>query len=248
MSCSSQRRRCWGNARALSDQVLAVVEQERDLALGTRREPGCGKRVDVPTDRGTRYRVGVQWIGLAELRAPTCARAGHQLGRHAHHPLAGAHQEALEATGYVATVLDRPHALDVQCSSPGQQPFVWPSSRALTVSPSTCVADSSHRAPPRCGSACVGPCRSRSCVPSLRLSDHLRSGLPVDMPQSGREPSSYQVTPAILGRQWATQRMSVSPNWDDSEPKSQPTANPGTYRLGRTSPPTLRPTMTVASA
>ena len=53
------------------------------------------------------------------LRAST--RAGHQLRRQAHDGLAAVDQEPLQRSGDVADVLDRPHPLVVERSSPFQQ-------------------------------------------------------------------------------------------------------------------------------
>ena len=49
------------------------------------------------------------------------ARAGHQLGRHAHEALAARQQVALEAAGDVAAVLDGEEALAAEAARPGEQ-------------------------------------------------------------------------------------------------------------------------------
>ena len=99
-----------------------MVEQERDLALRA-AEPRLRQRLEALADGGSGHGLGVERVGLAELARPP-AGAGHQLGRHAHHPLAGSHQEALQPTGDMAAVLERPDPLLVELARPAKQPLV----------------------------------------------------------------------------------------------------------------------------
>ena len=103
----------------LADEILAVVEQEPDLArlvveVGD-RQVGFAKRR--PGDR-----QGIDRIGLAEL-ALRAARTGHQLRRDAI-PRSAGDQLALEATADVATVLEPEPALLAQGAGPFKQPLV----------------------------------------------------------------------------------------------------------------------------
>jgi hypothetical protein len=110
------------DAGALTDEVLAVVEQQRDLALGS-REPGLGQALQPFADRGPRDRSGVDRVGLAEL-ARALAGPGHQLRWHPHHPLTGAQQEALQPARNVAAVFERPDPFLVELPGPAQQPLM----------------------------------------------------------------------------------------------------------------------------
>ena len=80
------------DARALLNEILAVVDEEADLPLAAVQARGRQRGL---TQCCPRDREGVDRIRLAvRTSAPSCAR--HQLGRHAHDPLARREQQALE--------------------------------------------------------------------------------------------------------------------------------------------------------
>jgi SAM-dependent methyltransferase/antitoxin (DNA-binding transcriptional repressor) of toxin-antitoxin stability system len=101
---------------ALADEVLAVVDQQAQLALGTVEH---GDRQIRLAQRGPRHGGGVDRIALARL-ACRAAGTGHQLGRNPHHRLAGAQQVGLQASAQVAAVLERP-ASGVEAGRPAHQ-------------------------------------------------------------------------------------------------------------------------------
>lgn len=102
---------------ALGDEVVAVVDEETQLALGTiqagdrqvRLTQGC------PGDRERVDGVALAWL------APGAAGPGHELGRHAHDRLARDDEVALETTGEVAAVLEGPAALGEAGLRPGEE-------------------------------------------------------------------------------------------------------------------------------
>src|SRR5581483_3397111 len=105
---------------ALANQVLAMIEQELDLARGGVE---MGDRELRFPERSPGYRERVDRIGLAELagRAP-CSR--HQLWRHPDHPLAPGDQLPLEPPGDVAAVLQGELALGAEVPGPCEQALV----------------------------------------------------------------------------------------------------------------------------
>jgi hypothetical protein len=95
-----------------------VVDQQPHLSGGSLklrgwklRFPQCGP--------GDRERVDGVRLAVA---AGGVAGVGHQLGRHAHDPLAGAEQVALEPARQVPAVLHGPQPLLPELLSPAQQP------------------------------------------------------------------------------------------------------------------------------
>lgn len=94
------------DAGALGDQVVAVVDQQAQLARLT-VEPGDGQiRL---AQGGTGDRQGIDGVGLA-LLATAAASTGHQARRDADSALAGPQQVDLEPPGEVAAVLDGENA------------------------------------------------------------------------------------------------------------------------------------------
>jgi len=88
---------------ALSDQALAVIDQQPQIELGpvqmrrrqlveafAQRGPGDGDRVDA--------------VGLP-ARPGRAPRVGHQLGRDAQHPFAASDQKALQRAGDMPAIL-----------------------------------------------------------------------------------------------------------------------------------------------
>jgi hypothetical protein len=97
--------------RALRDQVLAVVEQQLDLARRA-LELGAGS-VSMPSSSAARATASAS-IGSDLPRSREARRpASHQLRGDPDHPLAAREQEALELAGDVTAVPDRPDALRV---------------------------------------------------------------------------------------------------------------------------------------
>jgi hypothetical protein len=78
--------------RALRDQVLAMVEQQLDLACRA-RELSRRQGLDAFLQCGARDRQRVDRVRLAALPRRAAAPR-HQLRRHAHDPLAACEQEA----------------------------------------------------------------------------------------------------------------------------------------------------------
>jgi hypothetical protein len=102
---------------SLAHEIVAVVEQELDLALGAGQ--GGGGKI-VLAQGGACDRQCVDRVRLAAL-APAAARLAHQPGWNAHNPLTAGKQEALERSQDVAAVLERPQALCRQRACPGKQ-------------------------------------------------------------------------------------------------------------------------------
>lgn len=84
-----------------------MVDQQAQLALGPVEAGGRQIRL---AEGGAGHAERVDRVALAALacRAPG---AGHELGRHAHHPLSSAQQVGLKAARQVAAVLQRPAPL-----------------------------------------------------------------------------------------------------------------------------------------
>ena len=107
---------------------------------------------------------------------------------------------------HVPAVLDRPHPLCVERSRPAQQLAEAAVARRHGQLPARC-GGSASTAPP-CASACAGPSRSRSSMPSLRL-DELTKRTPADISQSGRMPRSLSVQGSRRKPRGLTGLMSV---------------------------------------
>jgi hypothetical protein len=94
----------------LGDQVVAVVDQQLELAGGA-VQPGGGQ-LGFP-QRRPRHRQRVDRIRLA-VGAGGGPGMGHELGWDPHDVLAGAEQVPLQPPGQVPAVLDRPAPLGVK--------------------------------------------------------------------------------------------------------------------------------------
>jgi hypothetical protein len=101
---------------ALTHQRFAMVNQQLDVTSRPIFDRG---REVVVRERGAGDRQRVDAVGLP-IRATAAARARHQLGRHAQHPLAARDQEPLQTAADSPNVLNRPRALAVQGLGPGQ--------------------------------------------------------------------------------------------------------------------------------
>ena len=156
--------------RPLTDEPLAVVDQQPHVALGP-GELSDGQRVEPFTDRGARDRDGVDRVGLAAL-ARGFPRAGHQLRRHAHNALTAREQEPLQRAGDVPTILDRPHALFPEPAPPPQQIL-----ERLTLGLHGALRDlAAHRLVDRrdeCATPCACPPRARPSPPGPLRWDYL---------------------------------------------------------------------------
>ena len=117
------------------------------------------------------------------------ARAGHQLRRHPHNPLATREQKALQRPGHVPAVLDRPHPL----ARPRRGPIAT-DPRTTAAWPSPCARPARDRSPRRpratvCERLCVSaPITIIRTVPSLGSPIN---GSPADTSQSGRCHAPY---------------------------------------------------------
>jgi hypothetical protein len=110
--------------RSRIDQVLAMVDQQADLPLGSgqashrqvRLAQGCAG------DRESVYRIALAWL------TPVAPRSGHQLRRHPHDGLARPQQVGFQATRQVSTILQGPAPVR-EAASPLEQPQVSGSGR-----------------------------------------------------------------------------------------------------------------------
>ncbi len=206
-SCRCQRRRCWSSERG-SDEVLAVVEQELDLKR-VLVEVGGGQRFGTFAEGRSGDGQGVDRVGLAG-RAFAAAGFAHQLrrarGRRARPRRPGSARRRPRRGGspraprYAAGRARAP-----QSSKLGVARLAWraPSTRR-------------RAAPVRANTAAQVWLVLWGSVPITIM--WLR---PFDLVVAygrtagghaslGAKPRSYQVTPGILGRRRATQRMEVS--------------------------------------
>ena len=82
----------------------------------------------------------------------------------------------------------------------------------------------------------VRPNHDHMCVPSFGLTTDEADLQRTYLCQGTRVPGFYQVTPKVLRRRRATQRMFGQTQPVDRNEKSHPAASPRTYQPGRTSP------------
>ena len=104
---------------ALTDQALAVIDQQPEIELGPIQMRGR-QRVQALAQRSAGDCERVDAVGLA-TSTRLAPRRRHQRAVHAQNPLAALDQEALERTRDVSAILKRPHALVAQITSPAQQ-------------------------------------------------------------------------------------------------------------------------------
>jgi hypothetical protein len=166
-----------------------MQRQQPDLELGAGK-PGGRERVDAFPQRGAGDRERVDRIGLPALPDPF-AGLGHQPGWEPDDRLAAIDQEPLQASGHVPDVLDHPHPLAVELTSPLQQltePLTSCSDRSLRdLHPSALTATP----------VCVCLCGS---IPIVNIMSVPSSNDPMKRTPGGHYsvgalPSSYQVTP-----------------------------------------------------
>ena len=203
-SCSCQRSSLISAVRCV-DEPLAMIDQQPDIELGARP---AARRAACRGPRGSRRARSrrVDRVGLAAL-ASALARAGHQLGRHAHDALAAREQEPLQRAGDVPAVLDRPHPL---CR------------RAPRAHISSSSNDRRAAADRPCGDRAArrrvdGRQRVRSLVRVRPDHDHLnrpfcwdrQKRIPADTSQSGRCHAPIR-SRRVLGRRRATSPGKVS--------------------------------------
>jgi hypothetical protein len=113
-------------------------------------QPGDGERVEAFAQRGAGDRDGVDGVGLAAF-ACDAALADGELGRDADDGLAVSEQEALQRTGDMPAVFDRPHPFVAEAASPGQQGLKAPPlrrQRPLDQHPPARGLDGSERVRP----------------------------------------------------------------------------------------------------
>ena len=172
------------HAGSLDDEVVAVIDQEPDLA-GRSVEPGGRQPRFAP--RGPRDRERVDRVRLARL-AGAATLASHQAGRDPEHVLAGAQQVALQRPGQVPAILQRPPAPRPLAAPRQAPPDVRPGCWRRSCSPARGRARQRRR---ECAFACARRLRSRhrrrlvACgPPSARYARRCRSGGRADMPQS----------------------------------------------------------------
>jgi hypothetical protein len=190
------------------DEILAVVEQELD-PQGALVEVGGRQGLGTLLQRGPGDRPGVDRVGLAGAAFAPAALPG-QLRGHPDDPLSGSDQEALQGTGDVVAVLDRPDPLVVEAPPPGEQP-----TKARLPGLDGELAGEPAGSCRYCGTG-VGSFVGVRADPIILASPFDWSlpsdGPPADEPHSGRLPRSYQVKPRILGWRRATQRVEVRPS------------------------------------
>ena len=154
------------DAGALGDEVLAVIEQQLDLARRA-LEPRDRQRLDALLERRAGDRQRVDRVALAALAR--AARAGR--------PSASAPPARRARRAPAGSARACPtHAGSPRSPTPArgrapraqrQHPLV-PGGRRLHRLAAAQLAGSGDRPPNTCSCACVGPTRSRSCAPSLR--------------------------------------------------------------------------------
>ncbi len=134
--------------------LVGEPQLERALVQPRRRQ-----RHHALTNGSASHRQRVDRVRLA-ARARPVAHTGHQLRRHADHPLAAGDQKPLQPPGHMPAVLDRPHPLAAHTTRPAQQ----------HVEPVRIRGPWRHRPPrspprpPRRSSiACADHTRARSC-------------------------------------------------------------------------------------
>ena len=117
----------------LGDQVGAVIVDQPHLALRAgqlrNRQSRISQRRPSNRERVDRVRLAPLTIGPARLT--------HQPRRHPYDPLAAAEQEALERTGHVPAVLERPQPLRTKTVRPCKQLLMASQPRRHRRSPSS---------------------------------------------------------------------------------------------------------------
>jgi hypothetical protein len=103
-------------ARALANEILAVIAKEPDLHCLVIQIRGRETLNAVPDD-GSGDRESVDLIGLARLTLPTPRSTHHPWG-HADDALTRSDQSLLEAARDMPAVLNRPHAIVVEPACP----------------------------------------------------------------------------------------------------------------------------------
>jgi hypothetical protein len=198
------------HARALGDEVVAVIEQQADLhclLVQIRGREAVGPVLD---DRaGDRERVDLVRLPRLTLPAPGGA---HPLGCDAHDPFAGGQQRLLQPAGDLPAVLDRPHPLIIEPARPfdrGQVAPARPRQSDERHGPCPCP----RRQPRAHACACACPSRSRSfaSVPFVWLTTD-EADLRRTNVTRGKMPRSYQATPKVLGRRRATRAKPARPD------------------------------------
>ena len=184
----SRTRSSRWSGRSLISRAFGIEVGDRQVGLAKRR---AGDR------------EGIDRVGLAEL-ALRSAAPRHQLRRDADHALSSGDQLALEATGDVATVLERKQPLSAEGAGPFEQALVAglvACDRQLVVKARRLVELTAAAvwlflwgSMPIVITACAPP------MLGVSRTDLRRTRL------TGARARSYQVTPAILGRRRATQR------------------------------------------
>ena len=193
---------------ALRDQALAVIDEQPDIKLGA-RELGDGQRVKPFADRRPRDRDGIDRVRLAALAGGRYARrpsASAAPARRALHARAGSAPARPTRAG---SPRSPKHAGRIERHAPSTNRSSKERRCARTVT--------SARTSPVPASTAASVCES---LVSVR-SDHDHPHHPLDRDTEeqitgghisvGARPRSYQVTPAILGRQRATQPQQVRP-------------------------------------
>ncbi len=134
------------HARALGDEVVAVIEQQADLhclLVQIRGREAVGPVLD---DRaGDRERVDLVRLPRLTLPAPGGA---HPLGCDAHDPFAGGQQRLLQPAGDLPAILDRPHPLIIEPARPfdrGQVPRLVRVNLTSATDPARALVDSRER-------------------------------------------------------------------------------------------------------
>ena len=114
--------------------------------------------------------AGIVVVATLAARLGIEALAGHQLGRHAHDPLAARQQEPLQRPGDMSAVLDRPDPLTLVQSAHHSNTSSNDRRLARTVRSAITRPVAASTAPTVCDALCVSaPITIISTIPSLGL-------------------------------------------------------------------------------
>jgi hypothetical protein len=187
------------------DEVVAVVREQPDVERPS-VQVRSGEVLDSLAQRRPGHAEGVDRVGLAALPG-RAASARHVLGRDPHDPLAAGDEEALEGARHVPAVLERPDPLAIEPAGPPQELAEASLARRRRQLPAGAGGEGVDR---RAGVGLL--VRVRADHDHVHRPFNLTTKrTPADTSHSGPMPSSYQVTPAVLGRRRATQHRSVTP-------------------------------------
>ena len=186
---SSGQRSCRCQRRSLISAVRCATRRSRWSTSS--RTSSSGPASCATGSVSSPSRIAARAIATASIASDLprsraeLARAGHQLRRHAHDPLAAREQEALQRARRRAGSPRSPTPARRRGRAPSRNRSSNERRLALDRPVGEHAAGRGVDRRDACASACACPPRSRSSAPSLRW-DHLTNGSPADTSQSGR--------------------------------------------------------------